>query len=102
MNGTILSGRVTMPSDGKALWQRDVSLRRRMRGTLEELVQVAKKLRDPSEGFLQEARARIGGRDLNLARDAVFDLSYAADQCSDPNLRARMKAVEEELQSLVS
>ena len=101
MNGTISSGRVTMPSDGRIPWQRDVSVRRQMRWTLEELAQRAKNLRDPSEDFLQEARTRIGGRDLNLARDAVLDLSYAAEHCNDPNLRARMKAVEEELQSLV-
>ena len=90
-----------MPSDGRTLWQRDVSVRRQMRRTLEELAQRAKNLRDPSAGFLQEARTHIGGRDLNLVRDALVDLSYAAEHCDGADLRAWMKAVEEELRSLV-
>lgn len=90
-----------MPNDRRTIWQKDVTARRELRATIDDLHKQAKTLRDPSEQFLHEALVRAKARRLELAQHADFDLSYAADQCSNPELRARITQAREKLQALI-
>ena len=90
-----------MPNDRRTIWQKDVTARREIRAIIDDLYKQAKALRDPSEQFLNEALVHAKSRRLDLAQHADFDLSYAADQCSDPELCGRITQAREKLQALV-
>ena len=80
---------------------KDVGERRRMCTAVDDLVKTAEALDDPSAGFLRQARVYVGDRNPNTAHNAVGDLSYAADQCDDSDLKRRIEGVEQELRELL-
>lgn len=82
-------------------WQKDVGARRRIRAAVEDLMQRATKVNDASEGALHQALVHVKARRLDLAQNASFDLSYAADQCGDPDLRKRIEEIRSDLDKLV-
>lgn len=84
------------------IWQKDVTARRRMRAAIEDLRATAKARGDCTEGLLHEAHVHAKSRKLWDAQDAAFDLAYAADNCSDTDLKAKIQRVENELRKIVT
>ncbi|MYA60584.1 MAG: hypothetical protein F4X40_08555 [Chloroflexi bacterium] len=87
--------------DVRTAWEKDVDARRRIRADVKGLTQRAVNLKIPIGLELEQASAYLSGRKINDARWAIDSLTWAANECTDPDLRERIKAVEQELYQLI-
>ncbi|MCY4550204.1 MAG: hypothetical protein OXC28_17695 [Defluviicoccus sp.] len=100
-----MSGAVrTVAQQGKSdmtPWEEDVNGRRRIRADIKKLESQAGELEDAVVVDLHQALVRAESRESYFAREASLDLSYAANECCDPDLRERIEEVRRDLHKLV-
>ena len=82
-------------------WQKDVGERNRIRDAVKGLVERATELDDASKGQLKQALVHVKARRLYLAQNATAELSYAAHQCNDADLRERIEETRRDLDELI-
>ena len=92
-----------MSKRSRTVWEKkSKEPRDHIRAAVKSLIQQATELNVPIA--LDQALVRLEGRGINEAREAEFDLSYAADsakECGSPELAKRVETVRQELRELI-